>query len=230
MNKIIVESKNDKSIYTAIAEYLRFSLLFENFENMENGIDDVNQFANPTKLLKQMNSIKMGITKIGGEHKIGFLFDLDNQKLEEKIQYINNAIYLSFKGDISKNLIKEINKLEEIKFNNSTVYFCCYFINVHGYGTIETLLKSIVSKDATFSNCLSEWKNCFEKKGKNMSDSDFNKFWINTYIRYDTCNSQESKQAGKNCSLANFKTLIDKNIFDLKNEYLNDLKTFFRLF
>ncbi|MCX8481508.1 MAG: hypothetical protein ORN58_06285, partial [Sediminibacterium sp.] len=75
-----------------------------------------------------------------------------------------------------------------------------------------------------------EWKECLIFNGVEINDSDFNKFWLNIYIRYDTCTNQDSKHADKNCSLKNFEKLIEKDIFDLEHNNLDELKSFFKCF
>jgi hypothetical protein len=51
-------------------------------------------------------------------------------------------------------------------------------------------------------------------------------------LRYDTCSSQESKQAGNKCSMSGFDYVLKNksHILDFENPILDDLKNFLRLF
>ena len=77
-----------------------------------------------------------------------------------------------------------INKLE--KSYKLDVDFICYIINVNGYGELETVLKLIKKSDSFFADCLDSWRECLKIHNKCISDKDFDKFYINNYIRFDT--------------------------------------------
>jgi hypothetical protein len=108
----------------------------------------------------------------------------------------------------------------------------CYFTNFEGKGELETLLKAIKARKSPQADCLSSWKTCIESQGKDISDKDFDKFWVSIYLRYDTCSNQEQTQAGKKCSMSGFKYVMEhkKDIWDWNNPALDDLKEFFTLF
>lgn len=61
---------------------------------------------------------------------------------------------------------------------------------------------------------------------ENIKDKDFDKFWVNNYIRFDTCSKKEQKQAEKNCTL---EKSFEKDVWDFDNKILDDLKNFLKL-
>ncbi|MBV5279564.1 MAG: hypothetical protein J0647_11215 [Campylobacteraceae bacterium] len=96
-------------------------------------------------------------------------------------------------------------------------------MNVDGVGELDTVLKAIKTEDSTYADCLESWKTCLEEKGKSISLKDFDKFWVNNYIRYDTCSNQDKRQAGRKC---NTEVGIKKDIWNFDNSILDDLKAF----
>ena len=70
------------------------------------------------------------------------------------------------------------------------------------------------------------------EEGKEIKQKDFDKFWINNYLRYDTCLKQDQKQAEKKCSMHGFEYVMEhkKDIWDWAHPALDDLKEFFQLF
>ena len=117
--------------------------------------------------------------------------------------------------------INEFIKIESL----DGVEIGCYITNVDGNGELETVLKAIKSQDSTYADCLEAWKTCLTSKGKTTTDKDFDKFWVNNYLRFDTCTKQEQKQADKNCKN---EVAIKKDIWDFKNPILYDLKEFIK--
>ena len=99
-------------------------------------------------------------------------------------------------------------------------------MNVEGNGELETLLKAIKSADSTYADCLETWKTCLKSKGKEISQKEFDKFWVSIYHRYDGCTKSEQKQAKRKCcNQESFK----KPIYDLEHSLLKDLKEFISL-
>ena len=73
------------------------------------------------------------------------------------------------------------------------------------------------------ADCLEAWKICLTSKDKTITDKDFDKFWVNNYLRFDTCKSSEKGQADKKCR---GEIAIKKDIWDFTNPILDDLKSF----
>ncbi|ETR67173.1 MAG: hypothetical protein OMM_11876, partial [Candidatus Magnetoglobus multicellularis str. Araruama] len=83
----------------------------------------------------------------------------------------------------------------------------CFLVNVQEKGELETLLKTIKTKPSAYADCLYIWKECVKnhfnsetenKNDKIISDKDFDKFWLNNYIRFDTCTSYEKNRLSEN--------------------------------
>ena len=208
-NLIIVESKNDKFFIERLIEYyncgnINVQCICE-FECLE-GINNLN------KKLKDI--------KFDKYDRIGIILDADKEGINNRIEFINNSL----KNVCDDLKLTSINKLE--KSSKLDVDFVCYIMNVNGYGELETVLKSIKKSDSIFSDCLESWRECLKVHNKDISDKDFDKFYINNYIRFDTCNKLEQKQASKYCS---FEYAIKKDIWDLDNNILYDLKEFLKL-
>ena len=208
-NLIIVESKNDKFFIERLIEYyncgnINVQCICE-FECLE-GINNLN------KKLKDIKFDKYDIIVI--------ILDADKEGINNRIEFINNSL----KNVCDDVELTSINKLE--KSSKLDVDFVCYIMNVNGYGELETVLKSIKKSDSVFADCLESWRECLKVHNKDISDKDFDKFYINNYIRFDTCNKYEQKQSSKYCS---FESAMKKDIWDLDNNILIDLKEFLKL-
>jgi len=114
-----------------------------------------------------------------------------------------------------------------IKSQSLDIQIACYVMNINGYGKLETVLKQIKSKDSPFADCLENWKKCLADKNHSIKDKDFDKFWVNTYQRFDCCSKKEQKQAGRKC---NPETSMKKDIWDFEHSVLDKLKDFLKLF
>ena len=125
-------------------------------------------------------------------------------------------------------LILKITKINEfIKIESlDEVEIGCYITNVDGNGELETVLKAIKSQDSTYADCLEAWKTCLTSKGKTITDKDFDKFWVNNYLRFDTCSASEKSQVAIKC---NYESGMKKDIWDFENPILKDLKEFLNL-
>ena len=76
------------------------------------------------------------------------------------------------------------------------------------------------------ADCLEAWKTCLTSKGKTITDKDFDKFWVNNYLRFDTCSASEKSQVARKC---NYESGMKKDIWDFENPILKDLKEFLNL-
>ena len=210
-NLIIVESKNDMFFIKRLIE-------FSNINNMNNiNVECICEF----ECLEGIGNLKKKLAEIKFDkyNRIGIILDADNEGIDKRIKFINEAL----KNVCDDVQLTEINKLE--KSYKLDVDFICYIIN--GYGELETVLKLIKKSDSFFADCLYSWRECLKIHNKCISDKDFDKFYINNYIRFDTCSEEEKKQADKYC---NFESAIKKDIWDLDNNILDPLKEFLKLF
>ena len=227
MNKLIVESKNDKAFIEALIRHLNVAaevdkpIFIDDFESLDG--------LNPTKLTVKLNDVFSEVPKYGIE-KIGVLLDIDNEGMDKKIQLINDCLQKT--AAQSSELLTRTNQFIRYEIEGVSVEIACFFTNVNGIGELETVLKAIKNQEATYADCLESWKNCLEKNGKTISDKDFDKFWVSNYVRFDTCSNKDSKQAGNKCSLQNFDYVLQKTpaVFDFEHPVLEGLTNFLRLF
>lgn len=166
-------------------------------------------------------------------NKIGVVIDADNVGIDERINFINQSFKNYFKelAEDNTSIITDevvIDCVNQLKSStNLEVKFVLHVTNVEGKGELETLLKSIKSKDSCYADCLNAWRDCISSNGKEITDKEFDKFWVNNYLRFDTCDKEEKKQAGRKCS---GEYAIKKDIWDLEHPNLGGLKGFLRLF
>lgn len=211
---IIVESKNDKLFIEALIKYLDFKVGSE--------IQSICEFKCLDGITNLENKFKD--IKIDNYEIIGIILDANSEGIDKRIKFINDSL-----KDISLDV--QLNKINEFKESKAIgVKFICYIMNVDGKGELETVLKMIKKKDSIYADCLSSWRDCVNKSldnnKENIKDKDFDKFWVNNYIRFDTCSKKEQKQAEKKCTL---KKSFEKDVWDFDNKILDDLKNFLKL-
>ena len=232
-NLIIVESENDKDFIEVFLEKL-------NIDNIEigNPICKINEFdclGGYTNLEKRLIDIKLD-----RYNKIGIILDADEEGIEKRIEFINNAL---------KSICSDITLLNINKFENSSeleLEIACYITNINGKGELETVMKKIKSKDSTYADCLGSWRECLEKQGITIKQKEFDKLWVSHYLKYDTCLGKDKKQKSRKCAnelinnttnkdtiennLQSNKDTISKDIWDFEHKDLEDLKQFLLLF
>jgi hypothetical protein len=228
-NRLIVESKNDKIFIEKLIQTLNFNniqidkpICIDDYECLE-GLSE-------KSVTKSLKSLSVSLPK-NDIKKIGIIIDQDNCTQQERFEFINNCIdRAAFRKSID--LSNFNNLIEVISEDNITLQLGCYFTNVDQQGELETVLKTIKNKNSDYADCLESWRNCLKGTGKHISDKNFDKFWISTYLRFDTCSLQESKQAGKKCSMSGFNDVLKEksHIFDFEHSVLDELKDFLKLF
>lgn len=225
-NIVIVESKNDAIFMQAMVEKLNCDIQVEkpiyidDYEPLE-GLSE-------TELIKALKNLIRKIDRKDIE-KIGIIIDIDNYSEQERLKFVDRCIKQVFQAESLSSTKQFIDICTDIGTNAK---LACYFTNVGGKGELETLLKEIKAKESPDADCLDSWKNCIESKGKKIKQKDFDKFWVNTYVRLDTCSNQDRKQAGRKCSMSEFDYVMEhkKDIWEWDNPALDDLKEFFNLF
>ena len=234
-NKLIVESKNDKIFIEKLIEILNLNNIKvddpicepKNPINIDkyqclNGLDQDLMVQALDTLSKDL--LKNDVTKVG------VIIDQDLKTREEKLVFVNSCVNEVFKTSTS---LDDINKLITVTSKDDiTLQLRCYFTNVNGQGELETVLKAIKTQDSDYADCLESWRSCLNEKSKEFLDKDFNKFWVNNYIRFDTCSRKESKQAGSKCSMSAFGHVLKEkgHIFNFEHPVLDGLKDFLQLF
>ncbi len=59
-----------------------------------------------------------------------------------------------------------------------------------------------------------------------MTDKEFDKFWVNLYMRNDCCSSKEKQQINKKCT---FEPSMKKDIWDFNHNAMTDIRSFLEL-
>jgi len=227
-NILIVESKNDKHFFQAIIRKLNLDIEIatpirvsdEDYLEM-NGL-------NKKKLQDALKSLQASIQK-GEIEKVGIIIDIDSEQEEDKINFVNECIQDIFPDSES---LSEVNKFIDLNFEDLNVQLASYFTNLDGQGELETVLKAIKQKESIHADCLESWKNCLDSNGKTIKNKDFDKFWVDIYVRFDTCSKNDKKQAGRKCSMSAFDYVMESKseIWDLEHPKLDNLKLFLALF
>jgi hypothetical protein len=226
---LIVESENDKFF---CERYIKHANTGEISINAEIApplckIDDYECMSglDKGKLVNALNAIRNRSRK-EPITKIGIVIDIDDKTKQERIDLINEAIQDS-ELTVS-NKISDINSFIEAKVDEDiSIQIAIYFTNINQKGSLDTLLKGIKTGSSDFADCLHSWRDCIIAKGKAIKDSDFDKFWLSVYMRYDQCSSIEQKQAGRKC---NFKSSLDKDIWNFNMNILHPFRDFLLLF
>jgi hypothetical protein len=212
-NILIVESKNDKYFIEALIYHLKINI---DVNTPICNIDEYECLEGLGNFAKRLTDLKKEIASKGIE-KIGILIDADDQGIEERIKFINSQLQ-----KICSDII--FTQINETKHSNELdVDLSCCITHVNGNGELETLLKAIKSEDSTFADCLHSWKECLLASGKEISDKDFDKFWVNNYLRYDTCKKKEQNQRERKCQN---EAAIKKPVWNFDHPALTDLKSF----
>jgi hypothetical protein len=223
-NILIVESKNDKCFFQSVIKHLNCNIEIEDPIFLDEDYRDMDRLDSK-KLTNALKDLKADIQKEDIE-RVGIIIDIDRASEAERVKFINDCIIKVFPAAIP---LDRVNHFIDLKFEDYQVQLACYFTNVDGQGELETVLKAIKSKNSTYADCLESWRECLKKNGKEITDKDFDKFWVANYARYDTCTKKEDKQAGRKCTLA--AALQTKAfIWNLEHPILIELKVFFRLF
>ncbi|WP_375494224.1 DUF3226 domain-containing protein [uncultured Nostoc sp.] len=223
-----MESKNDKYFLQAIIRYLNLNIEVaspiiiseEDYRPMDG--------LNKTKLTNALKDLKADIQK-GKIERVGIIIDIDNDRESDRINFINKCVQQAF---TEAPLLVKVKEFVNLTLDGLNIQLACYFTNLDGQGELETVLKNIKSQGSIHADCLESWKKCLQKNGKKISVKDFNKFWVDMYIRFDTCSKSEKKQAERKCSMKGFDYVMTNKtaIWDFEHPALNDLKDFLRLF
>lgn len=215
---IILESHNDKFFI----EKLRDKLVLTNIQ-IEEPICNITDYECLDGLSEKKLILTLGEIKFDKYQKIGIIIDADDKGISNRIELINSCIKSleDVPNDFKLTKINEFVKIEKLD-----IEIGCYIMNVSGNGELETVLKTIKSKPSIYADCLDAWKDCLSLKDKTISNKDFDKFWVSNYLRFDTCTKKQQTQADKKCKN---EVAIKKDIWDLENSILDELKTFLKL-
>ena len=214
VNKLIVESHNDK----IFIETLKSILNIDNLEISQPlcSIDEFICLDGLGNLEKKLKDIKLDELD-----KLGILIDADEVGIEKRISEINKILK---KLDIDI-VFENINEFQ--KDSKNDIEIACHILNIDDKGSLDNVLKTIAKEKSDYADCLKAWKKCLEEKGEKVSDTIFTKFWVNNYLRFDTCDKEEQKKSSKKC---NFEKALEKDVWDFEHKSLDSLKDFLKLF
>jgi len=221
-NILIVESDNDKFFFEALVQKMNLQIEIESRPFCR--IDDYECMEGDSKpkLIAALSAIKYRSRK-EPINAIGIIIDQDDKEASTRIEQVNEAVSESFGV---KKCVEKIGEFNTVPVDEDTdVNIGLYLQNVSGRGNLETVLKTIHKGDAAHADCLNAWKKCIEGGGYSLKDSDFDKFWVQIYQRYDQCSKKERKQAGRKC---NNEASMKKDIWDFNHEVLDELKDFLK--
>ncbi len=204
-NILIVESENDKFFIEALIAHIDI--------NVEVGnpictIDEYNCMGGMGKLKNKLEELKSRLLKGDEINQVGIIFDADKVGIDERT--------------------KQINIIKDTVFASDELDLKIFIMNIDGNGELETLLREIKSIDSPIADCLESWQECL--KDKKLNKKEFDKLWIQIYQRYDGCNKDDKKQAGRKCN--NESSLKDKSIYNFDKDLteLVKLKAFLESF
>lgn len=213
-NSIIVESENDKYFIEAFIDKLNLEI---EVENPICSIDDYKCLGGYTNLKNKLQEIRFDkITRLG------IILDADNIGVKKRVDFINKSLKVVC-SDVELTKINELKKSKELD-----IEIACYIMNIDDKGELETVLKTIKSENSTYADCLYKWRDCLKEKSYEISDKEFDKFWINNYLKFDTCKSNRDR-GNKNKYCSN-EEAIKKDIWNFEHPSLTDLKDFLSLF
>ncbi len=222
-NLILVEGENDKHFVEALVNHVKISRPTKVSDACICSVDEVECLGglSSRSVAMALGGLRSGIRKEGVE-KLGIIVDIDDKTEEERLSLVNMAINEVFGV---AGLLKKVGVFEDLVVDkHQTIKVGCYLTNVNGLGELETVLKEIKIQPSAYGDCLDAWRACLISKGKVIKQKDFDKQWVQMYIRYDTCSKKDSTQAMKNCC---FKASLEKNeVWNLNHCCLEGLRTF----
>lgn len=214
VNKLIVESKNDKFFIERLIKIL-------NLQNIE--VSEPICLIDECICLDGLGNLekKLRDEKLDSINKIGILLDADNEGVSKRIDEINK-ILKNLDINIEFDNINEFQKDEK-----KDIEVACHILNIEDRGSLDNILKTIAKNSSPYADCLESWKKCLEEKKEKVSDPIFTKFWVNNYLRFDTCTKEEQKQISEKC---NFEKALEKDVWNFEHQALDSLKDFLKLF
>ena len=132
----------------------------------------------------------------------------------------------------------ELTKVDILKMSwksylPATIMFGLSATCIIGANNVNTKRNAVLTTACHVSErALSEYRNKVvevigEEKEKEVSDTIFTKFWVNNYLRFDTCDKEEQKKSSKKC---NFEKALEKDFWDFEHKSLDSIKDFLKLF
>ena len=103
--------------------------------------------------------VRLGALKLDKYNKLGIILDADEVGVSERVAFINECLQ-SICSDIQLETINQMQRSEELDLE-----IACYITNINDKGELETVMREVYSKDATYADCLDSWRSCLNDKG-----------------------------------------------------------------
>ena len=227
VNKLIVESLDDQIFIEAILRHYQNDAVaieppichIDDFECMR-GLND-------GKLSDALSNLKNQMVK-NDIRKAGIIIDHDG-RVQERLAQINKAVHAVF--DVQKDFTAAgefIGVSTLIDGEVVNLELGCFLMGIGNRGELETVLRIIAKSPAPYADCLVGWSDCVRPliEKEPFKNKEFEKLWVDAYMRWDTCSSKERRQAGRKCSKRDFDSILKKDIWDFDHAVLDDLKAF----
>lgn len=231
-NILLVEGDSDVLFYETLLQY---EFKKNNIELLQCQVKTIG--GSDSEILKKALISLISDLKSKPIKKIGIVLDLDNYTVEERFKSTQEAIKTVFGTENITNVNAEELSLKYTLSASRTIEIFCYFIDDYSQTTnLEELLKSLVTTEPIAANCLSAWLECCKANDRKIKNSDFQKFWRETYIRYDFCaNKKLNKHASENCTMEkSFQNMLlldtQKHAWDFESPNLEKLRVFLKQF
>lgn len=198
-SRILVEGNSDRVFIEALISHINKDIAVD---TPICSADSCDVLGGKDELEKKLIAIKRTAKKEGID-KIGIIIDANSVGVEAREAEVQAKVDSVFAGD-------------------SSVELSIHILHIDGKGELETVLRSIKTKDSIHADCLDKLQDCLPDDDK-LTEKEFLKRWVYYYQVYDNCSANERKQAKKNCG---DKASMSKAIYDFNHELLNDLKEF----
>ncbi len=196
---ILVEGNSDKVFIEALIAHINKDIPVD---IPICSTDSCDVLGGKDELEKKLTAIKRTAKKEGID-KIGIILDANSVGVEAR------------KAEVQA-------KVDSVFANDPPVELSIHILHIDGKGELETILKSIKTKDSTHADCLDKFQDCLPNDDK-LTEKEFLKRWVYYYQVYDNCSSRDRKQISKKC---NDEASMKKGIYDFDANVLDDLKGF----
>lgn len=196
---ILVEGNSDKVFIEALIAHIQNDIPVD---TPICSTDSCDVLGGKDELEQKLIAIKRTAKKEGID-KIGIIIDANSVGVEAREAEVQAKVDAVF-GDVP------------------SVELSIHILHIDGKGELETILKSIKTKDSVHADCLDKFQDCLPDDGK-LTEKEFLKRWVYYYQVYDNCSTHDRKQISKKC---NDEASMKKGIYDFDSDVLNDLKDF----
>jgi hypothetical protein len=172
--------------------------------------------------LKNALSVVKNRTIKKGYQKIGIIIDRDSDSLQQRLNFINQALEGVFNVKL-----ENADAPVHFRFQHLAMEISCHFINLNGVPELEGYLMQIPQSPTAYADCLQQWRNCIGVD--KISDKEFRKLWVHYYVRFDTSTAEERQQGGRKCT-TEYSLNNKPEHWNFNHPSLENLTNYLRLF